>query len=139
MKQDLEHLKLLSVFHYVLGGVVALLAFFPIFHLIFGIVFIVLSARPAANGDGPPAFIGWLFLVAASMMMILGWSMAGCIIAAGRFLAKKDHYMFCLVMAGIECLFMPFGTVLGVFTIIVLVRESVKEIFTASQGVQPTS
>jgi hypothetical protein len=32
-------------------------------------------------------------------------------------------------MAGVECLFMPVGTVLGVFTIIVLVRDSVKELF----------
>ena len=61
--------------------------------------------------------------------MIVGWSIAACIIAAGRFLAKRRHYMFCLVMAGIECLFMPFGTVLGVFTIIVLIREGVKEMF----------
>jgi hypothetical protein len=32
-------------------------------------------------------------------------------------------------MAGIECMFTPFGTVLGVFTIITLVRPSVKEVF----------
>ena len=32
-------------------------------------------------------------------------------------------------MAGIECIFMPFGTVLGVFTIIVLMRPSMKELF----------
>jgi hypothetical protein len=32
-------------------------------------------------------------------------------------------------MAGIECIFMPVGTVLGVFTIIVLMRDSVKELF----------
>jgi hypothetical protein len=32
-------------------------------------------------------------------------------------------------MAAISCIFMPFGTVLGVFTIIVLLRPSVKELF----------
>jgi len=32
-------------------------------------------------------------------------------------------------VAGAACLMMPFGTVLGVFTIIVLMRESVKEMF----------
>jgi hypothetical protein len=41
--------------------------------------------------------------------------------------------MFCLVMGGVECLFMPFGTVLGVFTIIVLMQEPVKQLF----GVNP--
>jgi hypothetical protein len=37
--------------------------------------------------------------------------------------------MFCLVMASITCMFMPFGTVLGVFTLIVLMRPSVKPLF----------
>jgi hypothetical protein len=32
-------------------------------------------------------------------------------------------------MAGIECVFMPFGTVLGVFTLVVLTRPSVKPLF----------
>ena len=32
-------------------------------------------------------------------------------------------------MAGIECMFTPFGTVLGVFTIIVLMRPEVKTMF----------
>ena len=32
-------------------------------------------------------------------------------------------------MAAIECMFFPFGTVLGVLTIIVLIRPSVKPLF----------
>ena len=32
-------------------------------------------------------------------------------------------------MAAISCAFMPFGTVLGVFTLIVLLRPGVKELF----------
>ena len=53
---------------------------------------------------------------------------------AGRFLATRKHYMFCLVMAAIECLFTPFGTVLGVFTIVVLMRDSVKQSFATSRS-----
>jgi hypothetical protein len=44
---------------------------------------------------------------------------------------KHTRYWFALTMACIECLFIPFGTILGVFTIIVLSRESVKELFAA--------
>ncbi len=36
-------------------------------------------------------------------------------------------------MAGVACMFMPFGTVLGVFTIIVLLRDSVKELFSVTE------
>jgi hypothetical protein len=37
--------------------------------------------------------------------------------------------LFVFVVACCECLFMPFGTILGVFTIILLSRESVKSAF----------
>ena len=37
--------------------------------------------------------------------------------------------MYCMVIASLECLFMPFGTVLGIFTLILLNKDSVIEIF----------
>jgi len=37
MNRDEEHLKLLSIFHYVVGGIAAFFAFFPIIHLVIGI------------------------------------------------------------------------------------------------------
>jgi hypothetical protein len=37
-------------------------------------------------------------------------------------------------VAALSCAFMPFGTVLGVFTIVVLVRPSVKQLFESSGG-----
>jgi hypothetical protein len=40
--------------------------------------------------------------------------------------------IFHYAVAAIACMFMPFGTVLGVFTIIVLMRPSVKELFAAA-------
>jgi hypothetical protein len=134
MKQDEEQLRLLSIFHYVVGGLTGLFALFPIFHLIFGLVMIFASDKfTGNNGTPPPAIFGWFFVIMASMFILLGWSMAVLILTTGRFLARRRHYQFCLVMACIECLVMPFGTVLGVFTIIVLVRESVKPLF----GVNP--
>lgn len=129
MQKDDEHLRLVAIFHYVVGGLAALFACFPIIHLIVGIALIVASAGPDAKGDAPPAFVGWFFVVFASAFITAGLSLAACVIAAGRFLAGRRHYMFCMVVAGIECAFMPFGTVLGVFTIIVLMREGVKETF----------
>ena len=50
-------------------------------------------------------------------------------ICAGRFLAQRAYYTFCFVVAALECVFVPFGTVLGVFTIVVLQRPAVKEMF----------
>jgi hypothetical protein len=122
---------LLSIFHYVVAGLAGLFALLPVFHLVFGLFFIFAAGKFEGKGEPPPAFIGWMFVVFAAVLITVGSVFATCVFAAGRFLAKHRHYMFCLVMAAVECIFMPFGTLLGVFTIIVLMREPVKELFTA--------
>ena len=132
MNQDSEHLKLLTTFHYVVGGISALFACIPIFHLIIGLA-MIFSPGHAFDAKGQDAFplklFGLMFAVIGGTAILFGWTLAACIIYAGRCLAVRKKYTFCLVMAGIACMFMPFGTVLGVFTIIVLMRPSVKELF----------
>ena len=137
--KDEEQLKLLSVFHYVVGGLAALFALFPILHLIIGLFLIFAPVAPDGKGGPPPACIGWIFVIIAAVIIILGWIFAAFVLTAGRFLAKRKHYMFCFVMGAVECMFMPFGTVLGAFTIIVLMRESVKNLFAANQSIASTS
>jgi hypothetical protein len=132
--QDEEHLWLLSIFHYVVGGMAALVACIPLIHLAAGIFFIVASDKWQGHGQPPPAFVGWLFVVIAGMFILLGWTFAALVVLNGRFLARRRNYTFCLVMGAIECLFMPFGTMLSVFTLLVLLRPSVKEMFAASRA-----
>jgi hypothetical protein len=133
VNQDEQHLKLLSIFHYIVGGIFALFSLFPIFHLVFGIVMIVSPDTVESGGEGPPAFIGWLFALIGGTIILIGLVFALCVILAGRFLSLRKHYTYCFVVACIQCLFVPFGTALGVFTIIVLSRESVKQIFSADR------
>jgi hypothetical protein len=133
MTQDEEHLRLLSIFHYVVGGLAALFALFPIFHMLFGLFLILAPEKFGNKGNAPPAFIGWFFVAFAACFMIAGWVFATLVILTGRFLARRKYYTFCFVMAAIECLFMPFGTVLAVFTLVVLLRESVKRMFEANK------
>lgn len=133
--RDEEHLKLLSVFHYVVGGLAGFFAFFPIIHLLIGIVMLAGGFEEAATDeDFPHILFGLVFVIIPGLIMLCGWTLAICLIVAGRFLAKRKHYMFCFVIAAISCIFMPFGTVLGVFTIIVLARPSVKELFAANKA-----
>ncbi len=137
MNQNEEHLRLLSIFHYVVGGITALFACLPCIHLGLGIA-LVSGALPVQPGQQRmDLFFGWLLIAVASVIILVGWTLAIAIINAGRFLARRTHYMYCFVVAAIECIFMPFGTVLGVFTIIVLSRPTVKVRFQsegASQG-----
>ena len=127
MDRDEEYLKLLSIFHYVVGGLAGFFACFPLIHFCLGVAMLVGAI------DGAPTFVGLLLVFMATLVILGGWALAVCLIIAGRKLAKRKNYMFCLVMAAISCVFMPFGTVLGVFTIIVLVRPSVKELFTSAK------
>ena len=123
MSDDEQYLKLLSIFHYVVGGLTGLFACIPLIHFSIGIAILV------GGIDDVPAFVGLILVMIALAAMTMGWALAICIIIAGGRLARRQRYTYCLVVAAVSCIFMPFGTVLGVLTIIVLMRQSVKELF----------
>lgn len=140
MNQDREHLQLLAIFHYVVAGLAALLSFFPLFYSVLGWFLLYAAQHPGPNNqEPPPAFLGWIFIAVGTVFFLGGITMAICILIAGRCLSHRKAYSFALVMACIECLFVPFGTILGVFTIVALSRESVKGLFSgdtiASTGI----
>ncbi len=127
---DQEHLRLLSIFHYIVGGLTALLACFPLIHLGFGIAMIFFPESFGGQSDQhPPAFVGWLFAGLGAFLFLCGQTLAICMVLSGRYLHRRGRYLFIFIVACVECALMPFGTVLGVFTIIVLSRDSVKRLF----------
>ncbi len=127
--QDLEHLQLLSIFHYVVAGFLALGSLFPVLHLVVGIAFVSGAFDEVDSGQPPPAAVGWIFIGVASCLILTGLFVASCIATAGYRLSRYRSYQFCFVIAAMECLFMPIGTALGIFTLVVLSRPSVKELF----------
>ena len=135
MNRDTEHLRLLSIFHYVVASLAALFSLFPLLYTTIGAIFIFAARHgtPKPGKELPPEFLGWIFVVLGAVLFLLGIAIAICIFIAGRCLSRRRCYSFALVMACIECLFVPFGTILGVFTIIALSRESVKALFAAAQ------
>ena len=127
--QDADQLRLLSIFHYVVAGIVGLVSLFPLIHIAVGIGILTGAFDKADGGKTPPAFIGWLFVVLPLAFIIVGVTLAICIAVTGRKIGQRTGYLYCLVVAGLECMFMPFGTVLGVLTLLVLLRPSVKLLF----------
>lgn len=128
MNRDEQHLKLLSIFHYVVGGLKALFTCIFFIHLFIGAAMLIGAIEDA------PSIVGLIMVAMALVFITLGWALAVCLIIAGSSLAKRKRYTFCLVIAAINCMSMPFGTILGIFTIIVLMRPSVKELFTANKA-----
>ena len=124
MNTDVEHLRLLTIFHYVLAGLIGLFALFPIPHFLFG-VFAMLSSE----GNSEDQLFGLIFVAFSGIWMLIGISFSVLVAIAGQFLKKRKNYTYCIVVGALCCMVMPFGTILGVFTIIVLMRDSVKELF----------
>jgi hypothetical protein len=73
--------------------------------------------------------VGWFFVGIGAAMMIVAWTFSVCMMLAGRNLARRKNYWFCFIVACVACTFSPYGTVLGILTIVVLVRPSVKTQF----------
>jgi len=127
-----ENIRLLAIFHYVLAALIAFFACIPIIHIVIGILFLVAPETMCEGGcdDTPPEFIGWLFVGIGAFVMLVGWILAVLVALAGRFLSRRIHYKFCIAIAAAMCLFMPLGTILGVFTLITILKPETEALFT---------
>ena len=127
---DADHLKLLSIFHFVgavfaLMGILFLLAHYAMMHTILGHGETWRNSRQSAPPVEIFAILQWFYLVMA--VWLIGSGVLNVI--SGFCLRAKKHRTFSMIVAAINCLHMPLGTVLGVFTFIVLMRDSVREAY----------
>jgi hypothetical protein len=131
MNNDEQHLKLLAIFHYILAGLSCLFSSVFLIHAYIGWsemhgtgVF-----HEAAKNPPPPGF-GIMFFILGIGAVFCGWLFGAAIAYAGYSIGRREHHLYCLIVAGLMCAMCnPFGTVLGVFTFVVLLRPSVKELF----------
>jgi len=128
MRQDIEHLRLLAIFHYILGGLQFFCACFPLIYVGLGVA-MVKGAFDNQPGQAPPKEMGWFFIVLFGAAAVLGWVYAICLLIAGRCLQRQRGYIFCMVVAAFSCVHIPLGTVLGIFTILVLCRPNVRVLY----------
>jgi hypothetical protein len=129
---DLEHLQLLGIFHYIVGGLMMLFTCFFIIYIVIGLLMALdpeVFDGPKGKGGPPPAIVGYIFAGVGSCAVLTGWTTGGLMIYSGTCLRNHRRRMFSQIMAGIACMFMPFGTILGVFTLVVLQRDSVRQLY----------
>lgn len=134
--QDESHLRLLSIFHYVLAGLYGLGLGFLILHGIFmaavfasGMTTTFSTPGTTTVTPGPSTMPEAMIGIMVGFYLLIGLSittMIVCNILSARFIAKRTNSTFSYVIAGINCIQCPFGTALGVFTFIILSRASVK-------------
>nr|WP_235429895.1 hypothetical protein [Xanthomonas sp. GPE 39] len=126
---------MLGIGHYVIGGLTGVFALIPVLHLSIGLMILngrlPMNATNAAQAEQAHLF-AWIFVVIASLLIVAGLSLATAMLYAGRCLGARRRHTYCVIVAGLSCVMMPFGTVLGVFTLLVLTRPSVKQLFAQS-------
>lgn len=140
---DVENLKVLTLCHFILGGVTALFSCVFILYIVIGLM---LAHNPNAFTPAPttsapssasvpaalgfPPTMGYLFAVIGTLAVLGGWTLGGLTAYAGRCMQARRRYLYILIIAGCNCAFMmPLGTVLGVFTFIVMARPTVRALF----------
>jgi len=133
---DEEHLKLLSLGYMISAATAALFSLFGLMYMLMGIAMGAAMSHShefaAHTGQAPPAFIGWMVAGIGLVIFLMMIVLAAVKFRAGSCIKKRKSRTFCMVVAGISCLEFPYGTVLGVFTFIVLGRESVARLFNSS-------
>lgn len=134
--RDSSHLNLLAIFHYVAGGLMAFFGLFPSIYIILGLV-MVTGGFSKSGPQPPPPGLGWIFVIMGAVFMILLLAMSVLTIYSGRCIKRRRNWVFSLVIAGFMCLSVPIGTALGVFTFIVLLRDSVKRLYGVEAGPPP--
>lgn len=109
---DRRQLVRLGAFHTVLAMLQAVMALALVAMLI---------DSPAAPGAWS-AKVSWTLAFSVPVLAALTF-------AAGRRLVEHQAYSFCLTIAALNCFYFPFGTILGIWTLITLKRPSVRKAF----------
>lgn len=141
-QDDAAQLQLLSVLHYVMAGFTALFSLFPVIYLVLGIA-VLSGAMPVdsstASSPGEVQLMGWVFTGLGTVFFLGMLATAGLVGYAGRCLAREQRHTLCMVAAGVCCMFMPLGTILGVFTLVTLTRTSVRQRFAHGAALPPST
>jgi hypothetical protein len=143
---DDEHLKLLSIGYMISAATTCFVALLGMLYVAMGVVMVkFLSQKPefAQNANQrSPEFVGWMFGMMGIAFMVTGVALAAMKLRAGFCIRQRRSRTFCLVVAGISCLGIPYGTLLGVFSFMVLGRESVARQFLSGatpDGITPAA
>jgi hypothetical protein len=87
------------------------------------------SGVDALGGDAMLADFQRLLYTVIVAGIVLTLVAAIHLIVVGVKIRQRRWWMFCYLTGWGECIMFPFGTILGIFTIIVLGRASVKKLF----------
>jgi hypothetical protein len=128
---DEEHLWLLSLFHYISGGMTIIGSLVAgAWALFVGVMF---SAMPPPTNGAPDGFEKMpLIMAALAGGVAISLLIYGVVeIVVGRLIAQRRARIFTLVASLPRIAFLPYGAILTALTFIVLDRASVQALYRA--------
>jgi hypothetical protein len=136
--EDRRHLKYLATAHWVFAGLLAVGIGFLFLHWW---IFVHFLSSPLVFADGcakaPPlcflAIFRWFYMAVGTALVVGMVANA----TAGRCIALRKWRTFTLVVDILNFFQMPFGTALAICTFLVLVRDSVIELYHPNLGGGP--
>ena len=133
MEKDLEHLKLLGIFHYIWGALSLIGGIFiGGYFLVIGVILMNNPPTSTSSEDSGTASMAGGILIGVGVVLFLVVVVYGILtlMAGGKYRKHQGGYWFCFILAIVTLVIggIP-GIVLGIFSLIVLSRESVKTLF----------
>ncbi|MEJ2196814.1 MAG: hypothetical protein P8X73_18420 [Ignavibacteriaceae bacterium] len=135
---DAEHLRLLCLFHYISGGIklfLSLVLLFQFLLLIFfweGLMQSYDGHRFTSNNELDSTILNIFFYLWLFILVII-ISQGILEILSARFIKQRKNRIFSYILAIMNLLSIPYGTILGIMTIIVLSRNSIKELYNVNK------
>jgi len=143
VQTDKSHLSVIAIFHYILGGLsIVSIGGIAIHYFIMDQVFnnpefferiekIQDNQEIPVELNGGELFDGFFKMMVVSYIFGTVFLLVSGIglIVSGRFIHQSKNRIFSIVVAAISCTFFPFGTVLGIFTLIKLCSVNVVRMY----------
>jgi hypothetical protein len=123
--RDRGQLELLAAGHYLLGALLTAGGGLALIPIVTGLW--LHAATDTAHGS--TALFDIYFVLYPLLALLLFWALAAWLVLAGVNISRHTRPTFCRITGFASLLCVPLGTVLGVLTVVVLDRPSVRTAF----------
>ncbi|HVT14223.1 MAG TPA: hypothetical protein VHE55_18315 [Fimbriimonadaceae bacterium] len=124
-----ENLRTLEILHRVYGGITALLSCCVACYVTFVLGILGFAASQDRHAGGPPVAVVGIFAVIWIVVIALVGGLAIMNFVCANWLRDRRNWTGVVIVSAFNCLHMPLGTALGVFTLIVVNRPNVRSLF----------
>jgi hypothetical protein len=133
MEKDLEHLKLLGIFHYIWGALSLIGGLFlGAYIVVIGVVLMTSPPSSSSTEDSGATGVAGGVVIGIGVVVFLIVVVYGVLtlMAGGKYRKHQGGYWFCFILAIVTLVIggIP-GIALGIFSLMVLSRPSVKALF----------